>query len=85
MEELKRKATGFEPFSGDSEAAAAIACAEAAAPGDPLRTWRGGMQMERTSCKPRAVDRIAPGVSNTTGSDASNGVCAAGPSFYCGS
>jgi len=37
MEELKRKAAGFGPFSGDSEAAAAIACAEAAAPGDPLR------------------------------------------------
>ena len=37
MEELKRTAAGFGPFSGDSEAAAAIACAEAAAPGDPLR------------------------------------------------
>ena len=37
MEELKRKAADFGPFSGDSEAAAAIACAEAAAPGDPLR------------------------------------------------
>jgi len=37
MEELKRKAAGFGPFSGNSEAAAAIACAEAAAPGDPLR------------------------------------------------
>ena len=37
MEELKRKAAGFGPFSDDSEAAAAIACAEAAAPGDPLR------------------------------------------------
>ena len=35
MEELKRKAAGFGPFSGNSEAAAAIACAEAAAPGDP--------------------------------------------------
>ena len=37
MEELKRTAAGFGPFSDDSEAAAAIACAEAAAPGDPLR------------------------------------------------
>ena len=37
MEELKRTAASFGPFSGDSEAAAAIACAEAAAPGDPLR------------------------------------------------
>jgi len=37
MEELKRTAADFGPFSDDSEAAAAIACAEAAAPGDPLR------------------------------------------------
>ena len=35
MEELKRTADGFGPFSGDSEAAAAIAFTEAAAPGDP--------------------------------------------------
>ena len=37
MEELKRKAAGFGPFSDDPEAAAVIACAEAAAPDDPLR------------------------------------------------
>ena len=30
-------AAGFGPISDDSEAAAVIACAEAAAPGDPLR------------------------------------------------
>jgi len=37
MEELNHKAAGFGSFSGGSEAAAAIACAEAAAPGDSLR------------------------------------------------
>jgi len=37
MEEPKLKAAGFGPFSGNSEATAAIACAEAAAPGNPLR------------------------------------------------
>jgi len=38
MAELKPKAAGFGPFLGDSDAAAVIACAEAAAPGDPPAT-----------------------------------------------
>ena len=56
MEELKRKAAGFGPFSGDSEAAAAIACAEAAAPGDPLRdAYLARRQLDELDCRNQAL------------------------------
>jgi len=56
MEELKRKAAGFGPFSDYSEAAAAIACAEAAAPGDPLRdAYLARRQLDELDCRNQAL------------------------------
>ena len=56
MEELKRTAASFGPFSGDSEAAAAIACAEAAAPGDPLRdAYLARRQLDELDCRNQAL------------------------------
>ena len=52
MEELKRTAAGFGPFSDDSEAAAAIACAEAAA-GRPLARRVPGAAAARRAGAPR--------------------------------
>jgi len=66
MGELERKAAGFGSFSGGSEAAAAIACAEATAPGDPCatRTWRGGSSASWSAatrrCSRRASARRVP-------------------------